>query len=66
MAEYIEVRAAYGREYKRQADIQADYNAGMDFQMALTGQYVNKQDAEEQNLKLMVRYNRDVLVYVVK
>ena len=65
MATYIEVRAAYGRVYKSQPAIKADWKAGLDFRDALSGSYVNKADADSQGLKVLVRYNDDRSVVAV-
>jgi hypothetical protein len=55
---YIEAVPAYGRDYKNQKDVRADWNLGKDFQDAFTRQYLNKQDAESQGLKVIIRYDK--------
>ena len=62
---YIEVIPAYGRDYANQAQVKADWNAGMDFQDALTRSYVNKQDATALGLKVIIRYARLMKVVAV-
>ncbi len=59
MAQYEEVKKASfgtGGPFKNQKEITAYYNAGQDFQMFSTGQYINKADAEQFDIKLLVRY----------
>jgi hypothetical protein len=62
---YVEAVPAYGRDYTKQGDVKADWNAGMDFQDALTRQYLNKQDADSMGLKVIVRYARLMKVVAV-
>ncbi len=55
----IEVTPAYGRDYKSQAEVRTDWENDLDFQIAGSGRvgpYLNKQDAEQGNLKVLVRY----------
>lgn len=54
-----EVKAAYGREYKTQAEIKKDWNQNKDFQMFSTGQYLNKRDAERYDINVVVRYGKN-------
>ena len=66
---YIEVLPAYGRDYKNQKDLQADWDAGKDFvAMSFMGPqgYINKQDAEQSNLKVIIRYASQMKVYSPK
>lgn len=71
---YIEVAPAYGREYTRQADVQADWDAGKDFRcltMPYAGRYVNKSDADGAGLKVIARYGQGAAqgggkVYAIK
>lgn len=65
---YIEVVPAYGRDYKNQRDVRADWNAGKDFlSTSVIGSmgYINKQDAENLKLKVIVRYDRNLKVLAV-
>lgn len=52
---YLEVTPAYGRDYKSQAEVKKAYAEGQDFHSPMEG-YVNKQDAERDGIKLMIRY----------
>lgn len=56
----LEVKAAYGREYKTQAEIKKDWNDNKDFQI-FNGPYVNKQDIERYspNESVVVRYGKN-------
>lgn len=66
---YIEALPAYGRDYKNQKDLQADWDAGKDFvAMSFAGPmgYINKQDAEAQGLKVIIRYAKQLKVYAPK
>jgi hypothetical protein len=54
---WIEAVPAYGRDYKNQKDVRADWNSGKDFQDAATRQYLNKQDAENLGLNVVIRYD---------
>lgn len=54
--EWIEVEPAYGRDYKNQKDLKADWNANKDFRDTASGRYVNKADADRLGLKVIVRY----------
>lgn len=55
---YIEVKPAYGRDYKSQKEVRADWNGGKDFQMTDTGQYIGKAEAEAEGLSVIVRYGK--------
>lgn len=61
---YLEVAPAYGRDYKSQAEVKADWNANLDFR-AYTGQYINKSDAQRLGYKVLVRYARQMKVVQV-
>jgi hypothetical protein len=65
MNTYVEAIPAYGRDYKNQKDVRADWSAGMDFQDAFTRQYLNKQDAESLGLKVLIRYDKLMKVLAV-
>lgn len=66
MNNYVEAIPAYGRDYKSQSAVKADWNAGMDFQDAFTRQYLNKQDADSLGLRVLVRYDKLMKVVQVK
>ena len=65
---YLEVVPAYGRDYKSQKEVQADWAAGKDFQAVGLGGggYINKQDADRLGVKVLVRYAKQMKVYQVK
>ena len=48
---------AYGRDYKSRAAAEADYHAGKDFILAVTGQYCSKRDFEDMSGEVWIRYN---------
>ena len=50
------VQPAYGRDYKNKAQAVADWFAGKDFILAVTGQYISKRDAE--NISVWIRYDK--------
>lgn len=54
---YIEVVPAYGRDYRNQKDARADWDANLDFRVTTTGSYVTKAEAEQQGLKVIIRYS---------
>lgn len=60
---FIEVMPAYGREYRTQAEVKADWYENLDFR-AYTGQYINKADAERLGYKVLVRYAQTKVVQV--
>jgi len=62
---FIEVAPAYGRDYKNQAQVKADWNAGMDFQDLLTRSYINKQDAKALGVEVIIRYANYMKVLAV-
>ena len=62
---------AYGRDYKSQKAVQADWDANKDFIVAdmfsgADGKPTNKQDCIAMNLSLIIRYDRLTKVYKVK
>jgi len=63
------VRAAYGRVYRNQKEIQVDWDAGRDFMIADIfhggGTCVNKDDAPKGEY-VNVRYDNDQRVYVIR
>jgi hypothetical protein len=60
MQQTLEVVPAYGRDYKSQKEVKADWENNMDFQIVSVqeyGRYINKQDADrEPDLNILVRY----------
>jgi hypothetical protein len=55
---WIEVTPAYGRDYKNQREVRADWNADKDFRDTVSGSYVNKSGAKALGLKVIVRYSK--------
>lgn len=65
---FITVVPAYGRDYKSQADVKADWNSGKDFRIAdvMNGTgYINKDDAPK-GATINVRYARQTKVLPIK
>ena len=65
---YIEAIPAYGRDYTNQKAVKADWEANKDFvAMGMLGSmgYINKQDAETQGLKVIIRYAKQLKVVAV-
>ncbi len=59
------VRAAYGRQYKTQSAIKADFLAGRDFQLVDGGRYINLEDCQRGGIpSINVRYKRDTESFV--
>jgi|TARA_Y100001951_G_scaffold102169_1_gene108377 hypothetical protein len=60
MQQTLEVVPAYGRDYKSQKEVLADWENNLDFQIVSVqeyGRYINKQDADrEPDLNILVRY----------
>ena len=56
---YLTVTPAYGRDYKSQKAVKADWSANKDFVIANPGYptYINKRDADRDGVKVMARYN---------
>lgn len=54
---WIEVKPAYGRDYKTAKAAKADWKEGKDFQDTASGQYVNKADAERLGLNVTLRFD---------
>ena len=48
---------AYGRDYKSKKAVLADFNAGLDFVMAATGQYCSIHDCNA-GWVIQLRYNK--------
>lgn len=53
---YIEVVPTYGRDYKNQREVKTAWAEGKDFRDTATGSAVNKQDADNLGLSVIVRY----------
>lgn len=63
---WITALPAYGRDYKNQAQVRADWNAGKDFQDAATGRYLSKRDVDaDPSLHVHVRYSRGLKIMQV-
>ena len=52
----LHITPAYGRDYRNKAQALADWVAGKDFILAITGQYISKRDAE--NFSVWIRYDK--------
>lgn len=63
--QYLTLTPAYGRDYKSKAAVMADWNAGKDFIVQPSGQYISKNDAPK-GCTLNIRYKRLTLVCVIK
>lgn len=66
MSQWIECEPAYGRDYKNQAAVRADWNDNKDFRDTATGRYLSKSTAEQYDLKVTVRYDRSMKVVNVR
>ena len=67
----IELSPAYGRDYKSQKEVMADWRAGKDFVIQSypnTGRYCSIRDVESGTIKgsVAIRYKRMTQVMVVK
>ena len=65
MMNYIEAVPAYGRDYKNQSEIKADWRDNKDFKDSMSGSYLNKSDADRLGIKVLVRYARNTKVFAV-
>jgi len=54
----LHVMPAYGRDYKSKALALADWHAGKDFIVGMSGQYISKRDAEKLGLHVWIRYDK--------
>jgi hypothetical protein len=52
----LHVTPAFGRDYRSKAQALADWFAGKDFILAMTGQYISKRDAHD--LSVWIRYDK--------
>jgi hypothetical protein len=72
MRDYTELTPAYDRDYKRRADVLADWNAGKDFIIQdfgnlWDGKPCNKEDAAKAGARtVLLRYDRLTKVTAVK
>lgn len=51
---HFTVMPAYGRDYKNQKEVKADWDAGKDFQDTASRKYLSKRDME--GMRVTVRY----------
>lgn len=65
VAVHLEVIPAYGRDYKNQSEVKADWLANKDFQDPFRGSYLNKSDADRLGLQVLIRYARNTKVFAV-
>lgn len=64
--DWLTVTPAYGRDYKNQAQVRADWAAGVDFQDTRTGQYMSIRDVQrDPSLKVTVRYGKGAKLLTV-
>lgn len=56
----LTVLPAFGRDYKSMKAAKADWDANKDFFIATPGNYsyINKQDADQYNVRVMLRYDQ--------
>ena len=69
MTHSVTVRAAYGRDYKSQKEIKADWEAGKDFMNVgiYGGGYINREDAKQAGIaSITVRFKQDREICVIK
>ena len=64
---YVSAIPAYGRDYKSQKEVRADWDKGMDFliQDIMEHGYINKDDKPD-TVVLNIRYKNQTLVCVIK
>lgn len=62
---YLSVTPAYGRDYKSKKEVLADWEAGKDFQLQPSGQYMSIRDATP-GMVLNIRYKRLTQICVVR
>ena len=70
MTQYIGAVPAYGRDYKSQAAVKADWAAGKDFRISDVthpdyGRYINKADLPK-GATMMIRYARLTKIVAIK
>jgi hypothetical protein len=57
--EWIEAVPAYGKDYKNQKSVLADWLADKDFIETATGRYVNRAQAKAMGLSVILRYDQN-------
>lgn len=62
MSTYIEVTPAYGRDYTTAKAAKQDWKDGKDFRDTVTGSYVNIEDAKRLDLKVIIRFAKNLKV----
>lgn len=62
MSTYIEVTPAYGRDYTTAKAAKQDWKDGKDFRDTVTGSYVNIEDAKRLDLKVIIRFAKNMKV----
>jgi hypothetical protein len=62
MSEWIEVTPAYGRDYTSAKAAKADWNKGLDFLDTVLHRYVSKPYADAHDLKVIIRYAKNLKV----
>lgn len=62
MSTYIEVTPAYGRDYTTAKAAKQDWKDGKDFRDTVTGSYVNIEDAKRLDLKVSIRFAKNMKV----
>lgn len=68
MSTYVDVAPAYGRDYKSQKAVRADWEADKDFQVVglnRGGRYINKADADREQVAVTIRYDQLRKVMVI-
>jgi len=57
---YLTLTPAYGRDYKSLRAVKEDWLGNKDFIIATPGHptYINRQDADREGAKVMIRYNK--------
>jgi len=68
---FVTLVPAYGRDYKSQKEVKADWDAGKDFFINSIGhpddgRYINKEDAEKVGGTYNIRYKKLTQICVVK
>jgi hypothetical protein len=56
---YIEATPAYGRDYTNQKQVLTDWLADKDFRETSTGSYVNRSQAKQMGLSVIIRYDKN-------
>lgn len=66
MDTYLTVTPAYGRDYRNQAQVRADWEAGKDFRDTASGRYMSKRDVDaDPSLHVHVRYAKGMKIMAV-